>query len=173
MAYSQPHPRFSTLSTTSVSSTDSPTASSARFSLQSAPSTAQGGQGPNVKPPLPPRPHIYDRHLNKTRTAEVSTSALAFLFSEVVQYTQKRVSGINDLERRCVLCACSQTELVSDTMQAEHAGVPRRYTSAGADGMARRGRGKSAEAGDPVPACANVDTHSVMAGCLRETCRCY
>jgi len=46
------------------------------------------------------RPNIYDRPLNKTRAAEVSASAFAFLFSEVVQYTQKRVSGINDLERR-------------------------------------------------------------------------
>jgi hypothetical protein len=46
------------------------------------------------------RPNIYDRNLNKTRTAEVSASAFAFLFSEMVQYTQKRVSGINDLERR-------------------------------------------------------------------------
>ncbi|KAG8936930.1 TRAPP subunit trs31 [Tulasnella sp. 419] len=43
---------------------------------------------------------IYERNLNKTRLAEVSSSALAFLFSEIIQYTQKRVSGINDLERR-------------------------------------------------------------------------
>jgi hypothetical protein len=48
------------------------------------------------------RPNIYDRPLNKTRTAEVSASAFAFLFSETVQYMQKRVSGINDLERRYV-----------------------------------------------------------------------
>jgi hypothetical protein len=38
--------------------------------------------------------------LNKTRTSEVSASAFAFLFAEIVQYTQKRVGGINDLERR-------------------------------------------------------------------------
>lgn len=43
---------------------------------------------------------IYERNLNKTRNAEVSLSAWAFMFSEVVQYTQKRVSGIGDLERR-------------------------------------------------------------------------
>jgi hypothetical protein len=46
------------------------------------------------------RPNIYDRPLNKIRTTEVSASAFAFLFSEIVQYMQKRVSGINDLERR-------------------------------------------------------------------------
>ncbi|KDQ19907.1 hypothetical protein BOTBODRAFT_75366, partial [Botryobasidium botryosum FD-172 SS1] len=43
---------------------------------------------------------IYDRNLNKTRAAEVSYSAFAFLFSEAIQYTQKRVSGIADMERR-------------------------------------------------------------------------
>jgi len=100
MAYPQPHPRLSTLSTTSVSSADqfSPSASSTRFSLPSAPSlNTTLGQAKSLT-----RPNIYDRNLNKTRTAEVSASAFAFLFSEVVQYTQKRVSGINDLERRYV-----------------------------------------------------------------------
>ncbi|OJA12909.1 hypothetical protein AZE42_05082 [Rhizopogon vesiculosus] len=96
--YSQPHPRFSVLSGSSLSSAEhlSPTASSTRFSLPSAPSinTAIGTPKPG------PRPNIYDRNINKTRTSEVSASALTFLFSEVVQYTQKRVSGINDLERR-------------------------------------------------------------------------
>jgi hypothetical protein len=64
---------------------------SPRFSLSAPPSATH-------KPAL--RPNIYDRSLNKTRTAEISASAFAFLFSEIVQYTQKRVSGINDLERR-------------------------------------------------------------------------
>jgi trafficking protein particle complex subunit 5 len=100
MTYAQPHPRFSVLSASSLSSAEhlSPAASS-RFSLPSAPSinTTLGSTKPTGI-----RPNIYDRNLNKTRTAEVSASAFAFLFSEVVQYTQKRVSGINDLERRCV-----------------------------------------------------------------------
>jgi len=55
---------------------------------------------PTSTRPTHKRPNIYDRNLNKTRTADISASALAFLFSEIVQYTQKRVSGINDLERR-------------------------------------------------------------------------
>ncbi|KAI0345865.1 TRAPP I complex [Trametopsis cervina] len=101
MAYAQSqaqHPRFSVLSSSSLTSAEhlSPAASSTRFSLPSAPSintTLAGGKA-GV------RPNIYDRNLNKTRTAEVSASAFAFLFSEVVQYTQKRVSGIADLERR-------------------------------------------------------------------------
>ncbi|KAF8167860.1 TRAPP complex subunit trs31 [Crassisporium funariophilum] len=86
MAYAQPHPRLSVVSQSSVDHL-SPTTSSTRFSLPS------NKPGPN-------RPNIYDRNLNKTRGTEVSAAAFAFLFSEVVQYTQKRVSGINDLERQ-------------------------------------------------------------------------
>ena len=85
-------PRFSVLSSSSPDHL-SPTNSYTRFSLPSA-STAAGTPKPSS------RPNIYDRPLNKTRTAEVSASSFAFLFSEVVQYMQKRVSGIDDLERR-------------------------------------------------------------------------
>ncbi|KAL0577659.1 Trafficking protein particle complex subunit 31 [Marasmius crinis-equi] len=53
---------------------------------------------PNV--PRLPRPSILDRNLNKTRVSDVSGSAFSFLFAEIVQYTQSRVTGINDLERR-------------------------------------------------------------------------
>ncbi|KAI0786122.1 NO signaling/Golgi transport ligand-binding domain-containing protein [Abortiporus biennis] len=98
MSYPQPHPRFSVLSSSSLSSAEhlSPAGSSARFSLPSAPSI-----NTSVNTPKPGfRPNIYDRNLNKSRTSEVSAAAFAFLFSEVVQYTQKRVTGIADLERR-------------------------------------------------------------------------
>ncbi|KAJ3480153.1 hypothetical protein NLI96_g8554 [Meripilus lineatus] len=95
----QSHSRFSVLSTSSLSSAEhlSPAASSTRFSLPSVPSVNTTATGPS-KPTL--RPNIYDRNLNKTRTTEVSAAAFAFLISEVVQYTQKRVTGITDLERR-------------------------------------------------------------------------
>ncbi|KAI8926611.1 NO signaling/Golgi transport ligand-binding domain-containing protein [Entophlyctis helioformis] len=46
------------------------------------------------------RPAILDRNLNKTKSAEVSLAAYAFLFSEMLQYAQKRVNGIQDLERK-------------------------------------------------------------------------
>lgn len=69
---------------------------SPRFSISSAPSITSTLV---ANKPLN-RPNIYDRNLNKTRTAEISASAFAFLFSEMVQYTQKRVSGINDFERK-------------------------------------------------------------------------
>jgi len=96
MAYTQPHPRLSVVSTSSQSSLDhlSPTTTSTRFSLSSA-NTAVASTKPGLN-----RPNIYDRNLNKTRGTEVSGAAFAFLFSEIVQYTQKRVSGINDLERQ-------------------------------------------------------------------------
>ena len=37
---------------------------------------------------------------------QVSLSAFAFLFSELVQYSQTRVSNIGELERRCGLYFC-------------------------------------------------------------------
>jgi hypothetical protein len=89
------HPRFSMLSSASSAAGDSPATSTTRFSIPSV------GSAPR---PAGARPNIYDRNLNKTRAAEVSASAFAFMFSEMVQYTQKRVSGIADLERRCVSC---------------------------------------------------------------------
>lgn len=105
MSYAQPHTRFSLISNSSVSSADhlpssNASTSTTRFSLPTAPSinTTLGSQSK-----APPRTTIYDRNLNKTRTAEVSASAFTFLFSEMIQYTQKRVSGIEDLERRLVL----------------------------------------------------------------------
>lgn len=85
------HPRFSVLSSASLSSTDSPTTSTTRFSIPSVTTTPK---------PAGTRPNIYDRPINRSLKSEVSSSAFAFLFSEVVQYTQKRVSGIADLERR-------------------------------------------------------------------------
>lgn len=99
MAYSQANPqnpRFSVLSSSSLSSAEHLSPNSSRFSLPNTPSinTTLGTPRPNL------RPNIYERHLNKTRNSEVSASSFAYLFSEAVQYTQKRVSGINDLERR-------------------------------------------------------------------------
>lgn len=53
------------------------------------------------------RTAIFDRNLNRTKNNQVSLSAWSFLFSEMIQYTQKRVNGIGDLERRCVDVSCS------------------------------------------------------------------
>merc|ERR1719293_206276 len=46
-----------------------------------------------------PKPSIYDRPLQKART-DVSLSAFAFLFAEVVDYCLKKVSVMQELEDR-------------------------------------------------------------------------
>ncbi|KAJ5246593.1 hypothetical protein N7468_001576 [Penicillium chermesinum] len=46
------------------------------------------------------RKTIYDRHLNRSRNAELSRASFAYLFGEMVTYAQRRVTGIQDLEKR-------------------------------------------------------------------------
>lgn len=43
---------------------------------------------------------IYDRNLNRTKNAELSRAAFAYLFVEMIGYAQRRVSGVADLEMR-------------------------------------------------------------------------
>ncbi|KAK2629238.1 hypothetical protein QTJ16_000058 [Diplocarpon rosae] len=43
---------------------------------------------------------IYHRALNRSRTQELSQASFAYLFGEMVSYAQKRVTGIQDLEKR-------------------------------------------------------------------------
>ncbi|KAF2396865.1 trafficking protein particle complex subunit 5 [Trichodelitschia bisporula] len=43
---------------------------------------------------------IYDRNLNRTRTAELSRASFAYLFVEMISYAQRRVTGVADLEKR-------------------------------------------------------------------------
>ena len=58
-----------------------------------APKSASTSDAPHT------RPDILERPRDKTRNAEVSLSALQYLFSEMVTYSQSRVAGIGDLER--------------------------------------------------------------------------
>lgn len=46
------------------------------------------------------RTSIFDRNLNRIRGAEISQAAFSFLFAEIVRYTQKRVDGMCELEKR-------------------------------------------------------------------------
>ncbi|KAK1655165.1 transporter particle component [Colletotrichum phormii] len=43
---------------------------------------------------------IYHRPLNRTKTAELSQSSFAYLFSEMVSYAQRNVKDISELEQR-------------------------------------------------------------------------
>lgn len=47
--------------------------------------------------------NIIDRPLNRSRGAEVSLGAWAFMFAEIVAYSQSRVDSVADLEKRCVV----------------------------------------------------------------------
>jgi hypothetical protein len=40
--------------------------------------------------------------LNKSKGQEVGMGAWAFLFAEIVSYSQSRVDSVTDLEKRCV-----------------------------------------------------------------------
>ncbi|KAL7270089.1 Trafficking protein particle complex subunit 31 [Rhizina undulata] len=46
------------------------------------------------------RKSIYDRNLNRSQKSELSKASFAFLFGEMVQLAQKKVSGIQDLEKK-------------------------------------------------------------------------
>ncbi|WFD29117.1 Trafficking protein particle complex subunit 31 [Malassezia sp. CBS 17886] len=76
----------------------------ASFALHS-PESAHGAQTYPLTPPdmNTPKsasgPDILERPRDKTRAAEVSFSALQYLFAEAVAYTKERVLGIADLER--------------------------------------------------------------------------
>ncbi|EST08354.1 Transport protein particle (TRAPP) component [Kalmanozyma brasiliensis GHG001] len=48
-------------------------------------------------------PDIVDRPRDKTRQSEIALSSLSFLFAEMVSYTQNRVTGVTDLEKRLSL----------------------------------------------------------------------
>lgn len=47
---------------------------------------------------------ILDRPLNRTRGAEVGMATWAFLFAEIVSYSQSRSDSVDDLEKRSVMC---------------------------------------------------------------------
>lgn len=55
--------------------------------------------GPGLRYPSNRR-SIYDRHLNRSRNAELSKASFAYLFNEMITYAQRRVTGITDLEKR-------------------------------------------------------------------------
>lgn len=46
--------------------------------------------------------NILDRSLNRSKGVEVGLAAWAFLFSEIVAYSQSRVDSVADLEKRWV-----------------------------------------------------------------------
>ncbi|TVY47826.1 Transport protein particle subunit [Lachnellula occidentalis] len=67
--------------------------------LAGQPAQAQRGSQAGLKYPSSGKT-IYNRPLNRSRTQELSQASFAYLFGEMVSYAQKRVTGIQDLEKR-------------------------------------------------------------------------
>ncbi|KAH6724135.1 putative CRAL-TRIO domain-containing protein C23B6.04c [Leptodontidium sp. MPI-SDFR-AT-0119] len=67
--------------------------------LASQNSQTRGGAPPGLRYPSNGKT-IYHRPLNRSRTQELSQASFAYLFGEMVSYAQKRVTGIQDLEKR-------------------------------------------------------------------------
>ena len=164
-----PPSRFSVLSSPSPDLL-SPTNSSTRFSLPSAPAIATAAGTPK---PLS-RPNIYDRPLNKTRTAEVSASAHAFLFSEIVQYMQKRVSGINDLERRYAQTITLARIIFGLNLLSkfEHTRLSDWHPCFGINGMACRVCVQGTQARHSLSPGSDVNTHQCLESRFWKACRC-
>jgi hypothetical protein len=70
--------------------------------LPSNPSQTQVRQQPGLRYPSSGKT-VYHRPLNRSKTQELSQASFAYLFGEMVSYAQKRVTGIQDLEKRFVL----------------------------------------------------------------------
>lgn len=58
---------------------------------------------------------IYDQNLNKNRSAELSRASFAYIFSEMIVYAQRRVTGITDLEKRCASSTVTEANTSADT----------------------------------------------------------
>lgn len=67
--------------------------------LMSQPSQAQRGSPQGLRYPSSGKT-IYHKPLNRSRTQELSQASFAYLFGEMVSYAQRRVTGIQDLEKR-------------------------------------------------------------------------
>lgn len=61
--------------------------------------TSQQQQRPAANAAIPKKT-IYDVPINRRRNAELSRASFAYLFSEMITYAQRRVTGITDLEKR-------------------------------------------------------------------------
>ncbi|KAJ4333513.1 Trafficking protein particle complex subunit 31 [Didymella glomerata] len=56
-------------------------------------------QGPGLRYPSNKK-SIYDRNLNRSKNAELSRAAFAYLFIEMIAYAQRGVSNVGDLEQK-------------------------------------------------------------------------
>lgn len=67
--------------------------------VRSATMSGTPNQGPGLRYPSNKK-SIYDRNLNRSKNAELSRAAFAYLFIEMIAYAQRGVSNVGDLEQR-------------------------------------------------------------------------
>lgn len=60
-------------------------------------------QGPGLRYPSNKK-SIYDRNLNRSKNAELSRAAFAYLFIEMIAYAQKGAKDVGGLEQRYDAC---------------------------------------------------------------------
>ncbi|OSS43354.1 hypothetical protein B5807_11941 [Epicoccum nigrum] len=66
---------------------------------QSATMSGTPNQGPGLRYPSNKK-SIYDRNLNRSKNAELSRAAFAYLFIEMIAYAQRGVTNVGDLEQK-------------------------------------------------------------------------
>jgi hypothetical protein len=71
-----------------------------QFTVAPAPMSGTPSQGPGLRYPSNKK-SIYDRNLNRSKNAELSRAAFAFLFIEMIAYAQNGAKDVGDLEQRC------------------------------------------------------------------------
>lgn len=69
--------------------------------------SATPSQGPGLRYPSNKK-SIYDRNLNRSKNAELSRAAFAYLFIEMIAYAQKGAKDVGDLEQKYVHDSCSR-----------------------------------------------------------------
>jgi len=62
-------------------------------------SGTQPASGPGLRYPSNKKT-IYDRNLNRSKNAELSRAAFAYLFIEMIGYAQRGAKDVTDLEQR-------------------------------------------------------------------------
>lgn len=142
---------------------------------------------PRTLPALPPQAStakrssrrlsaLQDRSVNASRGTEVSLPAFAFLFSEIISYTQQRVSDIADFEKKCAFCHAVRHRLTAE--QTQRIGLPRRQSTgrataserfASALDLSQCARSTSLSSPPPSPA---LHPHPALSLPFREGGRC-
>jgi hypothetical protein len=69
--------------------------------------SGNASQGPGLRYPSNKK-SIYDRNLNRSKNAELSRAAFAYLFIEMIAYAQKGAKDVGDLEQRYARCMKSR-----------------------------------------------------------------